>query len=94
MIQRPKLLDGTDVPNAPPYFGMGTGLYNGMEMFAGVTPWGERPLLHRGRDPGASAELILAAESGIAVAVMTNISGWEGTDELAKKILESVHRQE
>jgi len=26
MIQRPKLLDGT-VPNAPPYFGMGTGLY-------------------------------------------------------------------
>jgi CubicO group peptidase (beta-lactamase class C family) len=94
MIQRPKLLDGTDVPNAPPYFGMGTGLYYGMGVFVGVTPWGERLLLHTGRDPGASAELILAPESGIAVAVMTNVSGWDGTDELAKKILEIVHGQE
>jgi CubicO group peptidase (beta-lactamase class C family) len=94
MIQRPKLLDGTDVPNAPPYFGMGTGLYYGMGVFVGATPWGERLLLHTGRDPGASAELILAPESGIAVAVMTNVSAWEGTNELAKKILEIAHRQE
>jgi CubicO group peptidase (beta-lactamase class C family) len=93
MIQRPKLLDGSEVPAAPPYFGMGTGLYYGMGMFVGSTAWGERLLLHTGRDPGASTELLLAPESRIAVAVMTNLSGWNGTDALAKKILEIVRRR-
>lgn len=91
MIQRPKLLNGSDVPDAPPYFGMGGGLYYGMGMFVGSTPWGERLLMHTGRDPGASTELLLAPGSKIAVAVMTNMSQWDGGDELAKKILEIVH---
>jgi CubicO group peptidase (beta-lactamase class C family) len=93
MVQRPKLLNGADVPDAPPYFGMGTGLYYGMGIFVGSTPWGERLLLHTGRDPGASTELLLAPDSKIAVAVMTNLSGWNGGDDLAKKILEIVHQR-
>lgn len=92
MMKRPKLLDGRDVPDAPPYFGMGTGLYYGMGMFVGSSSRGERLLLHTGRDPGSSTELLLAPESGIAVAVMTNLSQWNGTDTLAKKILEIVHK--
>lgn len=90
MIQRPKLLNGADVPDAPPYFGMGSGLYYGMGMFVGKTPQGERLLLHTGRDPGASTELLLAPDSNIAVAIMTNMSQWDGGDDLAKKILEIV----
>ncbi len=93
MIQRPKLLNGTDVPDAPPYFGMGTGLYYGIGMFVGSSPSEERLLMHTGRDPGASTELLLAPESRIAVAVMTNMSQWNGGDELAKKILEIVNKQ-
>lgn len=92
MMKRPKLLDGRDVPDAPPYFGMGTGLYYGMGMFVGSSSWGERLLLHTGRDPGSSTELLLAPESGIAVAVMANLSQWNGTDALAKKILDIVHK--
>ena len=91
-MKRPKLLDGRDVPDAPPYFGMGTGLYYGMGMFVGSSSWGERLLLHTGRDPGSSTELLLAPESGIAVAVMANLSQWNGTDALAKKILDIVHK--
>jgi hypothetical protein len=93
MIERPKLFDGTDVPDAPPYFGMGTGLYYGMGIFVGSSASGERLLMHTGRQPGASTELLLAPESGIAVAVMTNISGWDGADALAKKIAEIVHKE-
>lgn len=93
MVQRPKLLDGSDVPDAPPYFGIGTGLYYGMGMFVGKSPWGEQLLLHTGRDPGASTELLLATQSGIAVAVMSNVSQWDGTDGLAKKILEIVRKE-
>jgi hypothetical protein len=93
MIQRPKLLDGTDVPDAPPYFGMGSGLYYGMGVFVSSSPSGQRLLLHTGRDPGASTELLLVPESSIAVAVMTNVSGWNGTDALAKKIAEVVARK-
>jgi len=92
MIQRPKLLNGSDVPDAPPYFGMGSGLYYGMGMFVGKTFRGERLLMHTGRDPGASTELLLAPESKIAVAVMTNLSQWDGGDDLAKKILEIVRQ--
>jgi len=94
MVQRPKLIDGSDVPEAPPYFGMGTGLFYGMGVFVGRSPWGEQLLLHTGRDPGASTELLLATQSGIAVAVMSNVSQWDGTDELAKKILEIVHESQ
>jgi CubicO group peptidase (beta-lactamase class C family) len=93
MMARPKLLSGADVPDAPPYFGMGTGLYYGMGMFVGSSSWGERLLMHTGRDPGASTELLLAPKSRIAVAVMANMSGWNGTDSLAKKILEIVRKQ-
>ena len=93
MTQRPKLLNGSDVPDAPPYFGMGTGLYYGLGMFVGSSASGERLLLHTGRDPGASTELLLAPESKIAVAVMTNMSQWNGGDDLAKKILEIVHQR-
>ena len=93
MTKRPKLIDGTDVPDAPPYFGMGTGLYYGMGMFVGLSPWGDRLLLHTGRDPGSSTELLLAPESKIAVAVMTNLSQWNGTDALAKEVLRIVHEQ-
>lgn len=92
MIQRPKLRNGSDVPDTPPYFGMGTGLYYGMGMFVGKTPQGERLLMHTGRDPGASTELLLAIDSKIAVAVMTNMSQWDGGDDLAKKILEIVRK--
>ncbi|HKE96516.1 MAG TPA: serine hydrolase domain-containing protein [Povalibacter sp.] len=88
MIQRPKLLDGTDVPDAPPYFGMGTGLYYGMGIFVGSSPAGALLLRHTGRQPGASTELLLAPERRIAVAVMTNVSGWNGADGLAKKVAE------
>lgn len=91
MILRPKLLNGADVPDTPPYFGMGSGLYYGMGIFVGKTSWGEPLLMHTGRDPGASTELLLAPESKIAVAVMTNLSQWNGGDDLAKKILEIVH---
>ena len=90
MIQRPKLLNGSDVPDAPSYFGMGSGLYYGMGIFIGKTSWGELLLMHTGRDPGASTELLLAPDSKIAVAVMTNMSQWDGGDDLAKKILEVV----
>jgi CubicO group peptidase (beta-lactamase class C family) len=90
MLQRPKLIDGSDVPEAPPYFGMGNGLYYGMGMFVGKSASGERLLMHTGRDPGSSTELLLAPGSGIAVAVMSNVSQWDGTDDLAKKILEIV----
>lgn len=93
MIQRPKLINGSDVPDAPPYFGMGSGLYYGMGMFVGKTPWGETLLMHTGRDPGASTELLLAPDSKIAVAVMTNLSQWDGGDDLAKKILKIVHEE-
>ena len=93
MVQRPKLIDGSDVPDAPPYFGMGTGLYYGMGMFVGKSSSGERLLMHTGRDPGASTELLLAPDSGIAVAVMSNVSQWDGTDTLAKKILEIVRKE-
>lgn len=93
MIQRPKLLDGTDVSDAPPYFGMGAGLYYGMGIFVGSAPSGERLLLHTGRQPGASTELLLAPDSRIAVAVMTNVSGWNGGDALAKKIAEIVGKE-
>src|SRR6185437_8655692 len=71
MIQRPKLLNDSDVPDATPYFGMGSGLYYGMGIFVGRAAWGERLLMHTGRDPGASTELLLAPDSKIAVAVMT-----------------------
>jgi serine beta-lactamase-like protein LACTB, mitochondrial len=93
MLQRPKLIDGSDVPDAPPYFGMGNGLYYGMGMFVGKSASGERLLMHTGRDPGSSTELLLAPESGIAVAVMSNVSQWDGTDDLAKKILEIVEEK-
>jgi len=93
MMQRPKLLDGTDVPEAPPYFGMGTGLYYGMGIFVGSSPNGEQLLRHTGRQPGTSTELLLAPQSRIAVAVMTNVSGWNGADALAKKIAEIVGKE-
>jgi serine beta-lactamase-like protein LACTB, mitochondrial len=93
MLQRPKLIDGSDVADAPPYFGMGNGLYYGMGMFVGKSASGERLLMHTGRDPGSSTELLLAPESGIAVAVMSNVSQWDGTDDLAKKILEIVEKK-
>jgi CubicO group peptidase (beta-lactamase class C family) len=93
MVQRPKLIDGSEVPAAPPYFGMGTGLYYGMGIFVGKSPSGERLLMHTGRDPGSSTELLLAPDRGIAVAVMSNVSQWNGTDELARKILEIVGKE-
>ena len=93
MVQRPKLIDGSAAPYAPPYFGMGTGLYYGMGMFVGKSAWSERLLMHTGRDPGASTELLLAPRSGIAIVVMSNVSQWDGTDELAKKILEIVRKE-
>ena len=93
MVRRPKLLNGSDVADTPPYFGMGTGLYYGMGMFVGTSPWGERLLMHTGRDPGSSTELLLAPESRIAVAVMANVSQWNGTDALAKKIAEIVRNK-
>jgi CubicO group peptidase (beta-lactamase class C family) len=93
MMERPKLISGADVPDAPPYFGMGSGLYYGMGMFVGSSSSGERLLMHTGRDPGASTELLLAPKSRIAVAVMTNMSGWNGTDSLAKRILKIAHKE-
>jgi serine beta-lactamase-like protein LACTB len=93
MVQRPKLIDGTDVPDAPPYFGMGTALYYGMGMFVGKSTSGEQLLLHTGRDPGASTELLLAPQRGIAIAVMSNVSQWDGTDDLAKKIFAIVREK-
>lgn len=94
MMERPKLLDGTELPEAPPYFGMGSGLFYGMGMFVGSSPWGDRLLLHTGRDPGSSTELLLEPKTGIAVAVMTNLSQWNGTDALAKKILRLLHEEQ
>ncbi len=94
MMQRPTLIDGSNVPDAPPYFGMGNGLYYGMGMFVGQSASGERLLMHTGRDPGSSTELLLAPETGIAVAVMSNVSQWDGTDSLAKKILEIVQQRD
>lgn len=94
MVQRPKLIDGSDAPYAPPYFGMGPGLYYGMGMFVGKFASGEQLLMHTGRDPGSSTELLLAPKNGIAVAVMSNVSQWDGTDTLAKKILEIVSQDE
>jgi len=93
MIARPKLIDGSNVPDAPPYFGMGNGLYYGMGIFVGKSASGEQLLMHTGRDPGASTELLLDPQSGIAVAVMSNVSQWDGTDDLAKKILAIVHEK-
>lgn len=90
MLQRPKLMDGSNAPDAPDYFGMGKGLYYGMGMFVGPSASGERLLMHTGRDPGSSTELLLAPGRGIAVAVMSNVSQWDGTDALAKKIFEIV----
>jgi len=93
MIERPKLIDGSPVPDAPNYFGMGKDLYYGLGIFVGKSSRGEQLLMHTGRDPGASTELLLEPRANIAVAVMSNISQWDGTDELAKKILEIVdHR--
>jgi serine beta-lactamase-like protein LACTB, mitochondrial len=92
MIERPKLIDGSPAPDAPNYFGMGSGLYYGLGIFVGKSATGERLLMHTGRDPGASTELLLAPDSSIAIAVMSNVSQWDGTDTLAKKILEIVGR--
>ena len=47
--------------------------------------------MHTGRAPGASAELLWAPDSRISVAFMTNLSGWDGGDALATKILEIIH---
>ncbi len=93
MLQHPKLKNGSDAPDAPPFFGMGTGLYYGMGMFVGKSASGERLLMHTGRDPGSSTELLLAPDGGIAIAVMSNVSQWDGTDALAKKILEIVRTE-
>jgi CubicO group peptidase (beta-lactamase class C family) len=93
MIERPKLLDGTDVPEAPPYFGQGTGFYYGMGMFVGSTPGGEPLLMHTGAQSGTSTELLLSPENRSAVAVMTNIRNWSGADALAKKITEIVGKE-
>ena len=90
MVQRPKLIDGANAPDAPPYFGMGTGLYYGLGLFVGNSVSIGQLLMHTGRDPGSSTELLLAPDSRIAVAVMSNVSQWDGTDELAKKIVEIV----
>jgi len=61
-----------------------------MGVFVGKSASGEQLLMHTGRDPGASTELLLAPQRKIAVAVMSNVSQWDGTDALAKKILEVV----
>jgi len=93
MMERPKLADGSPAPDAPNYFGMGSGLYYGFGIFVGKSATGERLLMHTGRDPGASTELLLAPDSNIAVAVMSNVSQWDGTDDLAKQILAIVHEK-
>jgi len=93
MMERPKLVDGSPAPDAPNYFGMGSGLYYGFGIFVGKSATGERLLMHTGRDPGASTELLLAPDSNIAVAVMSNVSQWDGTDDLAKQILAIAHEK-
>jgi serine beta-lactamase-like protein LACTB, mitochondrial len=90
MITRPKLLDGTDAPELPPYFGQEPGSYYGMGVFVGATASGERLLMHTGLQSGASAELLLLPDRGIAVAILTNIRGWSGAHALAKGIVEIV----
>jgi len=93
MIERPKLIDGSPVPDAPNYFGMGKDLYYGLGIFVGKLSSGEQLLMHTGRDPGASTELLLEPHTNIAVAVMSNVSQWDGTDDLAKKILEIIDQR-
>jgi serine beta-lactamase-like protein LACTB len=93
MIERPKLLDGTNAPDVPRFFGLDAGVYYGMGVFVGSMN-GEPLVMHTGSQSGTSTELLLAPDSGIAVAVMANRNGWNGAHALAKKIVESVTARE
>lgn len=89
MMARPRLLDGSPVPYAPPFFGVGATAFYGMGVFVGSMK--EEPLLaHTGSQSGASTELMLAPRSDAAVAVMSNVSGWNGAHALAVQIAEVV----
>ena len=89
MIARPRLLDGSDTPFAPTFLGLGPNVYYGMGVFVGSMD-GEPLVMHSGRQSGASTELLLAPQRKVAVAVMTNMNGWNGAHALALKIAEIV----
>jgi CubicO group peptidase (beta-lactamase class C family) len=89
MMERPKLLDGTNAPDVPPFFGLDTGVYYGMGIFVGSLN-GEPLAMHTGSQSGTSTELLLVPNSGIAIAVMANRNGWNGANALAKRIVEIV----
>jgi serine beta-lactamase-like protein LACTB, mitochondrial len=89
MLERPRLSDGSSVPFAPPFFGMGAEAYYGMGVFVGSMN-GERLVMHTGGQAGTSTELLLAPRANVSVAVMANIDGWRGAHAIATKVLEIV----
>lgn len=89
MIARPKLIDGTSVPAMPPFFGFGTDAYYGMGVFVSSVA-GDRFVMHPGSQNGTSTELLLVPKTNVAVAVMTNMNGWNGAHQLATQIAEIV----
>jgi serine beta-lactamase-like protein LACTB len=86
MMMRPRLIDGAGAPDLPPAFGLGAAAYYGMGIMVSSVD-GETVVLHPGSQAGASTELLLAPESGIAIAVMSNFTGWGGMHALAAEIL-------
>jgi serine beta-lactamase-like protein LACTB len=91
MLARPKLRDGSAVPFAPSYFGLGAEAYYGMGVFVGALN-GEQVVMHSGAQAGTSTGLLLAPKSDIAVAIMTNVNGWGGAHALATKVVEIVRQ--
>ncbi|MGH8185593.1 MAG: serine hydrolase domain-containing protein [Steroidobacteraceae bacterium] len=89
MLERPRLSDGSSAPFAPPYFGVGRETYYGMGVFVGSMN-GEQLVMHSGGQAGTSTELLLAPQSDVAVAVMTNVNGWRDTHAVATEVLKLV----
>ena len=64
-------------------YGLGWGVYENE---------GEKRARHTGGQQGATTNLTLVIEDGVAVAVMTNREGFGGLGKLVEEILEIVRR--
>src|SRR6185369_1437865 len=81
MVQRPLLKDGTPAPNPLPF----PNYYYGMGVMVGPLD-GNPAWFHTGGQSGATALLYWYPDSGVAVALMTNLDGRAINEELAARI--------
>jgi len=81
MVQRPLLKDGTPAPNPLPF----PNYYYGMGVMVGPLD-GNPAWFHTGGQSGTTALLYWYPDSGVAVALMTNLDGRAINEELAARI--------